>query len=193
MGKFINLSTARAMDRAREVGVRKAIGAEQKQLIAQFVTEGFLYSIIAAVISVLLVLAFIRPFQNIISVHAPLFSLQNIKLWGFFAGVVLLGSLLSSIYPAFVLSSFRPVKVLKGKLYAVSQGSGLFRKSLITLQFFTAILLLCGTGAIYYQVNYMKKQPLGMDNEAVLVIHSPRSKIGSSKRIDFFKTFRTEH
>ena len=189
---FINLSTARAMDRAREVGVRKAVGADQKQLIAQFVTEGFLYSIIAAVISVLLVLAFTRSFQNIIGVHAPLFSLQNIKLWGFFTGVVLLGSLLSSIYPAFVLSSFRPVKVLKGKLYAVSPASGLFRKSLITLQFFTAILLLCGTGAIYYQVNYMKKQPLGMDNEAVLVIHSPRSKIGSSKRIDFFKTFRNE-
>ena len=189
---FINLSTARAMDRAREVGVRKAIGADQKQLIAQFVTEGFLYSIIAAVISVLVVLAFIGSFQNIIGVHAPLFSLQNIKLWGFFTGVVLLGSLLSSIYPAFVLSSFRPVKVLKGKLYAVSPTSGLFRKSLITLQFFTAILLLCGTGAIYYQVNYMKKQPLGMDNEAVLVIHSPRSKIGSSKRVDFFKTFRNE-
>jgi putative ABC transport system permease protein len=189
---FINLSTARAMDRAREVGVRKAIGADQKQLMLQFVAEGFLYSLIAAVVSVLLVLAVVKPFQNIVGIHAALFSFENIKLWSFFAGIVLLGSLLSSIYPAFVLSSFRPVKVLKGKLYAVSAGSGLFRKSLITLQFFTAILLLCGTGAIYYQVNYMKDQPLGMDKEAVLVIHSPRSKIGNSKRVDFFKAFRNE-
>ncbi|HEX6848467.1 MAG TPA: ABC transporter permease [Chitinophagaceae bacterium] len=189
---FINLSTARAMDRAREVGVRKTIGAEQKQLIAQFITEGFLYGIISAVISVLIVLAVIKPFQNIIGIHTPLFALSNLKLWTFFALVVLAGSLLSSIYPAFVLSSFRPVKVLKGKLNAVSGGSGLFRKSLITLQFFTAILLLCGTGAIYFQVNYMKEQPLGMDTGAVLVIHTPRSKIGSKGRIDFFKTFRTE-
>ena len=189
---FINLSTARAMDRAREVGVRKAIGAGQTQLIGQFIMEGFLYSLVATVVSILLVLVVIKPFQDIVDVHTPLFSFQNLELWSFFAGIVLVGSLLSSIYPAFVLSSFRPVKVLKGKLYAASIGSGVFRKSLITLQFFTAILLLCGTGAIYYQVNYMKRQSLGMDNEAVLVIHSPRSKIGSSKRIDFFKTFRNE-
>lgn len=189
---FINLSTARAMERAKEVGVRKALGADRKRLIGQFMTEGFLYGMLAALLSLLLVFAVLRPFQTMTGISAPLFSMQNISLWGLFAGAVLLGGGLASLYPAFVLSSFRPVKVLKGSSYAITQGGGLFRKLLIIFQFSAAILLLCCTGAVYFQANYMKSQHLGMDTGAVLVIHSPRSMIGNATRADVFKTFREE-
>lgn len=189
---FINLTTARAMERAKEVGVRKALGADRKQLIGQFMTEGFLYGLLAALTALLLVSVVLRPFQNMTGITVSPYSVKNVPLWGLFAGTVLLGSGLSSLYPALVLSSFRAVKVLKGKLHATPQGSGLFRKLLITFQFSTALLLLCCTGAIYFQANYMKSRPLGMDTGAVLVIHSPRSMIGNVSRADIFRTFREE-
>jgi putative ABC transport system permease protein len=109
--------------------------------------------------------------------------------WLLFIGIMFAGGLLSSIYPAAILSSFKPIDVLKGKLHGV-QGKGFFRKGLIAFQFFFAVFLLTCTGAIYYQVKYMREQSLGLNTDQVFVLHSPRSMIGSKKRIDRFNTFR---
>ncbi len=188
---YINLATARAMDRAKEVGVRKAVGADKGQLFGQFVFESFFSGVLAAVVAILIVLAFDHSFRDMTGIHAPLFSGDDLSLWKLFAAVVLTGSLLSSIYPALVLTSFKPVKVLKGKIHATAQG-GYFRKGLITFQFFTAVFLLCCTGAIYYQVDFMRSQPLGVEMEQALVVHTPKSMIGNAERAQYFKTFRND-
>lgn len=188
---FINLATARALHRAREVGVRKTLGASQQQLVGQFVFEALFASVMAAIGAVALVFFVSGPMEKLAGVDASVFSWRGNALysWLLFTGIMLAGGLLSSIYPALILSSFKPIDVLKGKLHVV-QGKGFFRTGLISFQFFFAVFLLTCTGAIYYQVKYMREQSLGLNTDQVLVLHSPRSMIGSDKRIDRFKTFR---
>ena len=188
---FINLATARALHRAREVGVRKTLGSSQQQLVGQFVFEALFASLLAAIGAVALVFFFSGRIERMAGVDASVFSWQGNAFysWLLFLGIMFAGGLLSSIYPALILSSFKPIDVLKGKLHGV-QGKGFFRKGLISFQFFFAVFLLTCTGAIYYQVKYMREQSLGMNTDQVLVLHSPRSMIGSNKRIVQFNTFR---
>jgi putative ABC transport system permease protein len=189
---YINLATARAMQRAKEVGVRKAIGATRQQLIFQFVAEALLASLLAAAGAVIIVLCIGGYIQNMLEIKGTVFSFagDGLQYWLFFITIIFAGGLLSSIYPAAILSSFNPVEVLKGK--ASGNNKGFLRKSLISFQFFFAVLLLTGTGAIYYQVQFMRSQPLGMNTSEVLVLNTPRSLIGNKKRIEYFKNFRQE-
>lgn len=186
---FINLATARALNRAKEVGVRKTLGSSKKQLVGQFVFEALFASVIAAIGAIALVFFFSDWIENMAGVNDSVFSWNS--SWLLFISIMLAGGLLSSIYPALILSSFNPIDVLKGKLHGV-QGKGFFRKGLISFQFFLAVFLLTCTGAIYYQVKYMREQSIGLNTDQVLVLHSPRSMIGNSKRIDRFKTFRQQ-
>jgi putative ABC transport system permease protein len=190
LSNFINLNTAKAIDRAREIGIRKSVGAGYTQLMSQFVFEGFMFTILSALFSLTIVAAVLNTFKHIVHIDTPLFAATQMNLWAVFGAVVIAGALLASLYPAFILSSFQPIKVLKGKLSAQNSGSDGFRKSLIIVQFCITIFLLCATGAIFYQIAYMKAQPTGMDSDAVLVVHTPRSMIGNEKRMDYFKTFR---
>ncbi len=190
---FINLTTARAMDRAKEVGVRKAVGSSGNQLISQFIFEALFSTGLAAVGAVILVFIASRYAENLPELK-PLTSLwgkESVNLWFLFVIIIFTGGLLASIYPALVLSSFRPIEVLKGKVIGTG-GKGHFRKALIGFQFFFAVLLLSCTGAIYYQVDHMRKQTLGLDMDRVLVIHTPRSMIGNKERISIFKGFREQ-
>jgi putative ABC transport system permease protein len=189
---YINLATARAMQRAKEVGVRKAIGATRQQLIFQFIAEALLASLLAAAGAIIIVICIAGYIKNMLDIKGTIFSFtgEGLQYWLFFIAIIFSGGLLSSIYPAAILSSFKPVEVLKGK--ATGNNRGFLRKSLISFQFFFAVLLLTGTGAIYYQVQYMRSQPLGMNTNQVLVLNTPRSLIGAKKRIEFFKTFRQE-
>ena len=188
---FINLATARALHRAKEVGVRKAIGSTKKQLITQFVFEALFASVVAAIGAVVLVFFFSGWVENMAGIKASVFSWNGEALysWLLFIGIMLAGGLLSSIYPAIILSSFKPIDVLKGKVGGTG-GKAFLRKGLISFQFFFAVFLLSCTGAIYYQIKFMREQSLGMNTDQVLVLHSPRSMIGSKKRIDRFKTYR---
>lgn len=188
---FINLATARAMQRAKEVGVRKAIGATRQQLVFQFIAEALLASLLAASGAIIIVLCIAGYLKNMLDIKGAVFSWtgEGGAYWMLFIAIIFAGGLLSSIYPAAILSSFRPVEVLKGK---AGSSKGFLRKGLITFQFFFAILLLTCTGVIYYQVQYMRSQPLGMDTSQVLVLNTPRSLIGAKKRIEYFKNFRQE-
>lgn len=190
---FINLATARALNRAKEVGVRKTLGSSKKQLIGQFVFEALFASVLAAIGAITLVFFFSGWIENMAGVNDSVFSWKGnaFYFWLLFIGIMLGGGLLSSIYPALILSSFKPIEVLKGRLHGL-QGKGFFRKGLISFQFFFAVFLLTCTGAIYYQVKYMREQSIGLNTDQVLVLHSPRSMIGSSKRIDRFKNFRQQ-
>lgn len=190
---FINLTTARAMERAKEVGVRKAIGSTRNQLVSQFIFEALFSCVIAAIGALIVVVVMSGYFENLSGTDVSVFSWggESIYSWVLFVAILLGGGLLSSIYPAVILSSFKPIEVLKGKVSTnTGKGSSYLRKGLITFQFFFAVFLLSSTAAIYYQVNYMREQALGMEIDQVLVLHSPRSKIGNPKRAQFFERFR---
>ncbi len=171
---YINLATARSMERAREVGVRKVLGALRKNLIGQFLVESFLLNLVAFVFALLIVFL-LAPWFNKLTGHTLQtgFSLP-VNYWLGFAGMFLFGSLLSGIYPAFVLSGFRPIYVLKG-LFKSSQEGIVLRKGLIVGQFATAVVLIAGTIIVFQQVSFMRNQKLGADINQTLVLDGANS------------------
>ncbi len=164
---FMNLSTARATQRAKEVGVRKVIGAGKNNLIKQFIGESIILSFLAGFVAlslVILMLPVLNKFlQRNISIDYSDFS--NIFL---FAGIILATGLLAGSYPALVLSSFKPVTVLKNIISSSSSNSVWIRKALVVTQFTVSILLIIGTLVVSQQVNYIKNKNLGYNKEHLI-------------------------
>ena len=165
---FMNLSTARSERRAREVGIRKAIGGLRFQLITQFYLESFLLTILAFVIAVLLADLALGPFNELAGKaftmpwRAPLF-------WGISAAFCLLTGLISGSYPALYLSSFRPVKVLKGTFKA-GRFAALPRQALVILQFTVSVSLIVGTIVVFREIQYAKDRPVGYERDRLVMI-----------------------
>ncbi len=165
---YMNLSTARSTQRSLEVGIRKVLGSERRQLIGQFLTESILFTLLSLVLSYTLVLILLPLFNTTFDL-----TLERSLLWsqpvllGVFA-ISLLTGILGGSYPAFYLSSFQPIKVLKGSL-AKGTGNPAFRKALVTLQFVITIFMIIGTGIIFDQMNYLRNKNLGFNKEHVLV------------------------
>ncbi len=168
---FMNLSTARSARRAQEVGMRKVLGAHRNQLIRQFTGESILVSLIALVIAMGLVHLLLPQF-NQLSGKTLTMDYQSIWLAPTLAAIVLITGIVSGGYPAFILSSFRPVAVLTGALKAGASHSFL-RKTLITIQFGISILMIVGTIVVLYQLEYMQNKKLGFDRENVVVVRLP--------------------
>jgi putative ABC transport system permease protein len=174
---YINLSTARSAERAREVGVRKVTGATKIQLIRQFLTESLLINVIALMLAVLLVFI-LQPSFNTLIQHKLSFSWlfqKNLGGYSITMGLltlILTGIFISGFYPAFVLSSFRPVLVLKGKFSASKKGIVL-RKGLVIGQFAITVALIIGSFVVYKQIQFMNEQELGMSINQMLVIKPP--------------------
>ncbi|MGB6151597.1 MAG: ABC transporter permease, partial [Pricia sp.] len=168
---FINLTTARSVERAKEVGVRKVIGAERSQLGWQFIGESVIICLVAFVLTVALTALSLPSFNEMAgkTISDGIFSNPN------YIVVLLMISLgigvLSGMYPAFVLSSFRPVSVLKGSFSTATQGT-LLRKGLVVAQFTISIALIIGTIVIYDQMQYMRSQELGFDKEQTLILET---------------------
>ncbi len=190
---YINLSTARAMHRAKEVGVRKSVGALKSQLVGQFLAESFLMNVLAALLAIGIAWLALPLLNDVIGQQLSLSVLLTTKFWLGFSSVTILGSLLSGLYPAFVLSSFRPTQVLKSIRITPQRGFSL-RKGLITFQFLTSVLLISGTYLVYQQITFMKSQDLGYGIEKILVVNGPRVIIEEGQEILFSKygTFRNE-
>jgi len=164
---FINLTTARSEKRAREVGVRKAIGSGKNHLIFQFLTESVLLTFIAFIFSILFVRLALPAF-NILTGAFIKIPFTNAIFWLIALGCVLLTGLIAGSRPAFYLSSFEPVKVLKGKIH-VGKAAALPRKVLVVLQFSCSIALIICTYIIYQQVQYAKDRPLGYDKDRLMI------------------------
>lgn len=164
---FMNLATARFAGRAREVGVRKVVGAHRSQLVAQFLGESLLLCALAMVLAVLLV-RLVLPAFNAFSGREIALRL-DLPAWLALLGLTVLVGLLAGSYPALFLSRFRPSQVLKSSLVG-GVGSGAFRKVLIVFQFAVSVGLLIGAGVIYDQLRYMRSQDLGIDIEDVVVL-----------------------
>jgi len=167
---FMNLSTARASSRAKEVGVRKVLGSLRKNLIQQFITESVLMSFIALVIAISLALLLLPYFNQLAGKKIQTFGLfQPLMLLSFFLLMLIVGILAGS-YPAFYLSSFQPIKVLKGKLSGGFKGSSL-RNVLVVFQFSISVMLIVGTIVIFNQLNFIRNRDIGYNRNQVLVLH----------------------
>jgi putative ABC transport system permease protein len=174
---YINLSTARSVERAREVGVRKVIGAARIQLIRQFLTESFLINGFSLVLAIGLMFLFQGLFNELVGYQLSVSYLFVRSMGGFgltigLLGLLLLGIVVSAYYPAFVLSSFRPILVLKGRFSASKKGIAL-RKALVIGQFGITVALMIGSFVVYRQIRFMNRQELGVNINQVLVINAP--------------------
>ncbi len=169
---FINLSTAKSANRANEVGVRKAIGAHQKQLIYQFLYESVLLSLSGSILAVVIMIISLPYFNDLTGfgfVFSELLQWEIILIYFVFA--ILLG-VVAGIYPSIVVSSFNPTKILKGNISAGSRNP-FFRKILVTAQFTISIILIIGTMIIFRQIDFMQSQNLGFNNKQKLVLSFP--------------------
>lgn len=187
---YVNLATARAVSRAQEVGVRKVVGALKPQLVRQFMVEAVLLNFCAIALSVVLVALVLPLFNNLSGLTLSLSYLLQPWFVGLLLAVWLLGSLFSGFYPAWVLSSFRPLTVLKGKLQNHLTGVRL-RKVLVVAQFTASILLIIGTITVYRQLDYMLHGDLGMQIDQVLTVERPgiaqRDRNAFNSAIDVFR------
>ncbi len=164
---FMNLSTARATQRAKEVGVRKAIGAGKKSLIIQFISESVLLSAIAGMIALFFVYITLPFFNNLLDKHITI-DLTNIRNGCYYLAIIVVTGLLAGSYPALVLSSFKPVKVLKSVADKTPGSAVGVRKALVVAQFAVSVMLIAGTVVVYQQLDYIKNKNLGYKKENLL-------------------------
>ncbi len=165
---FMNLATARSANRAKEVGMRKVLGSVKQQLVGQFLTEAILMSAIAFALAVFMAEMAMPFFNQLTGKELDIPFGQFAFLGLLLAGAMAVG-LLAGSYPAFYLSAFRPIEVLKGKLRS-NMGGGWLRHSLVVFQFSISILLLIGTGVIYQQLDFIQNKRLGFDKEQILLL-----------------------
>jgi len=166
---FMNLSTARSGKRAKEVGVRKVSGASRKMLITQFLTESVIQSFLALFLAFILVELFIPGFNNIMETELYLFNDHFNQTLIFAICITLFYGLFAGSYPAFFLSSFQPVAVLKGDFTKTKSGS-LLRKGLVVFQFTASAILIVGMLIIFSQISFLHNKDIGFKGDQVLVI-----------------------
>ncbi len=165
---FMNLSTIRAVERSKEVGLRKVLGAMRNNLVWQFIGESVLLSAISCLLSVGLLLL-LMPWYNDLLGYTLTVSWNTAYLYLFLIGVIVIVGFLAGSYPAFFLSSFSPVQALKGKL-RLGKGGSAFRQALVVIQFSISVFLIVGVIVIYNQMSFVKNKQLGYDKEQTMVI-----------------------
>jgi len=164
---FMNLATARSGNRAREVGIRKVVGAYKTDIIKQFYGESILLAFIAQIFALIMVWLLLPVFNNLSAKELSMNITGNLLVLLGLLGIALITGIISGSYPALFLSSFHPVRVLKGSSFSGSKGS-LFRKILVVFQFSLTILLIICTTGVYNQLTYMQNRKLGYDKEHMI-------------------------
>ncbi len=188
---YINLSTARSIERAKEVGIRKVMGAFKAQLIGQFITESVVLNLLAFFIALFIVVLGISQFNTLTDSKLSLGFLFSLNFWSATFFLVLSGAILAGLYPAFVLSSYQPSKVLKGKMTGSNAGIYL-RKILVVFQFASSVCLIAGTIIVYQQLRHMNNLDLGFDITETLVVKGPGVFTADSLYKPTLQTFRNE-
>jgi len=197
---YLNLSTAQSLTRAKEVDVRKYMGAMKRQLIIQFMMESAIINFIAAILAILLAILMLPFLNQIIGIQIEFILLQKLGFWCSFLGIIIFGSVISSLYPAFLMSSVKPAGIINIANHKQS-GNFSLKKGLVVFQFLISSLLISGTYLVYKQVSFMRNKDLGIDMEQILVLTGPRvilestsatsQTLGSS--YDSFKSMLTSH
>lgn len=176
---FMNLSTARSANRAKEVGIRKAAGAQRGGLIGQFITESMLFSLISTVLALVLIFLLLPSFNDVAGKSISFSLLMNGSILGGLIAIIIIIGFLAGSYPSLYLTSFKPAEVLKGKIRAGFKSSGI-RNVLVIFQFTISIGLIVSTLIVYKQLNMMQTRNLGFHKENVLIIDNG-SKLGDNK------------
>jgi len=180
---FMNLSTARSANRAKEVGVRKVLGTERKTLVAQFLIESTVTVIIALVLALGIAALVLPLFNDIAAKSLSITELISLRILPFLVLLPIVVGLLAGSYPAFFLSRFRPIEVLKGNVSAGFKKSGL-RNALVVFQFAISIILIMGTIIVYSQLRYIQTKNLGFNKDQVLIINGTGA---LDNKVDAFK------
>ena len=168
---FMNLSTARSANRAKEVGIRKVAGSLRSHLITQFLTESVLLSLFSLILAILIALLLLPLFNQLAGKEMSVGTLFSTWLFPIMLALVLVVGFIAGSYPAFYLSSFQPIQVLKGKVAKGFKSSWL-RSSLVVFQFSISIILIIGTIVIYNQLDYIRSRKIGYNRDQVLVLHN---------------------
>ncbi len=184
---FMNLSTARSMKRAKEIGVRKVMGAPRKDLIRQFLGEALLLAILSSIVALVIITAVLPAFNTLTGKEIALPYAQP-DFWALWASLVAITGLISGSYPALYLSSFNPINVLKGGKNKTSGSAIWFRKGLVVFQFAASILLIISTMLISRQINYVQKANLGYERQNVLYV----PQVGELHKSQPFQSFINE-
>jgi putative ABC transport system permease protein len=169
---YINLSTARAMDRAKEIGIRKTVGSHKSLLVFQFLFESLLLNGLALLLAIVLVLIANFALPNFLDIQTALFDWHEPGQYGLFVLIFLFGIAISGIYPALVLSQVKPALALKGQ-YRFTGSGAFLRKGLVVFQFSASMVLIVGTFVAWRQLSYMMNQNLGVRTDQVLVLKAP--------------------
>jgi putative ABC transport system permease protein len=176
---FVNLSTARSSARAKEAGLRKIIGATREKLIGQFLGESMLFVIIAMILSIILIEIIIPYFNNLSGVSISLYSGSGLFIAILLLAILLFTGIAAGAYPAFFLTSFTPVNIIKGR-GEIKPGSTLFRNSLVIFQFAVSIGLIAGTFIIYDQLDFIKKKDMGFERENIIGVRLVSSRFSGN-------------
>lgn len=188
---YVNLSTARAVDRAKEVGLRKVIGAFRGQLMGQFLMESFMINLISGVVAIGLAEMLLNGFNNLVGVHVLDHIWNHVPFLLNLTIFVVLGTFLAGFYPAMVLSGFRPIQVLKGK-FRNSKGGVNLRKGLVVVQFAASLGMIAATFVVYNQVQYMRGLDLGIDKDHVITFSRPNANAETREEWEgFVKNFQS--
>ncbi len=175
---FMNLATARANDRSKEVGLRKVLGAMRKQLAWQFIFESLMFATVASVLAMLILQLVMPVYSNFLGYELPSYW-NNPWVYVFVFGIIIVVGLLAGSYPALQLSSFSPIESLKGKLRVGKHGA-LFRKTLVVFQFAMSVLLIISVAIVMRQMYYVRNTDLGFDKEQSMIVRIDNSKIRSN-------------
>jgi len=165
---FVNLSTAKSANRAKEVGLRKVVGSVRSNIIQQFLTESVLFSVLSFIVGIALAF-FLLPYFNILSTKSLVFPWNDWTLLPIVLGASLMIGLLAGVYPSFYLSSFQPIQVLKGAVSKGSKSSPL-RNALVVFQFTTSVVLIVGTIIVYQQMEFILNKKIGFEKDQVVMI-----------------------
>ncbi len=191
---YINLTTSRAIDRAKEVGLRKVMGAFKSQLVRQFILESVLISFVAFILAMVIVTVLQGSFNELIEANLSwgkiFVGIGSSTIW-IFAAIMFSGMILSGFYPAFILSSYQPATVLKGKFQRSGRGQYL-RKSLVIFQFTASAALITATLIVSRQLKFMNEADLGINIHNTIIVSSPMRTAWDSTFIDRVETFKTE-
>lgn len=167
---FMNLATARSANRAKEVGMRKVMGAVRQQLIGQFIAEAMLIATISSLLAFGIVYFMLSPFNELANKHLTADDVFAPLIWLIMSIITIVVGFLAGSYPAFYLSRFRPAETLKGKLNLGFKSSGI-RSTLVVVQFTISIIMMIGTAIVFDQLHYIQNKKLGFDKSQVLMIH----------------------
>jgi len=170
---YVNLTTAKATERFKEIGLRKLLGSSRAMLVKQLLMETLLVNVLAMMLAVIITWMALPFYIQLIDRPLPAELLQSFDFWMLCLGLLLFNYLISGIYPAMRLSDIQPIKVV-GRTFTESVGGSLFRKILVVGQFATAMMVLAATYIVYQQLNYLRQQDLGMNPAQVLIVRGPK-------------------